>query len=68
MEIFSKRLKILISDTGLTQKDFAKKYNFGVKQLNFWINNKAEPDMQAIVKFCAIFNVSADYLLGIKDY
>ena len=68
MEIFSQRLKSLINETGLTQKDFAKKYCFGVKQLNFWINNKAEPDMQSIVKFCSIFNVSADYLLGIKDY
>lgn len=68
MELFANRLKNLIAESGHTQKTFAEKYKFGKNQVNFWCNNKSEPDLKTVVLLCSIFSVSSDYLLGITDY
>ena len=32
-----------------------------------WEQGRTEPDIKTIVKLCKIFDVSADYLLGLED-
>lgn len=41
----------------------------GVTQdsISLWENGKRIPDTQYIILLCKIFNISADYLLGIED-
>ncbi len=68
MELFANRLKELIKEKGMTQKQFAEYYKFGKNQLNFWCNNKSEPDFETLVSLCCIFEVSADFLLGMSEY
>lgn len=68
MKIFSDRLKQLITESNLTQKEFAEIHHFGRNQINFWCNGKAEPDFKTLVYICGVFEVSSDFLLGIKDY
>ena len=32
-----------------------------------WEQGKTQPSIDSIIRLCKIFNVSADYLLGIED-
>lgn len=67
MSIFAERLKYLLDEKGLTQKQFAEQFSFSKNQVHYWLKNKAEPDMASLVRICRYFNVSADYLLGLTD-
>jgi transcriptional regulator with XRE-family HTH domain len=66
-EIFSKRLRDLRIAEDLLQRQLAKK--IGVSQLvvSRLETMKLAPSPEIIVKLANFFQVSADYLLGIKD-
>ncbi len=67
MEIFSDRLKELRVSFGYTQQNMAEK--LGIKQQSYtrYETNIGEPSLSTLVSLCRIFDVSADYLLGISD-
>lgn len=62
--IFSKRLKKLIVEKGITQKELADE--IGVKQQTIaqYGNGETQPSLERIYDIADIFNVSIDYLLG----
>ena len=66
--LFSERVKELRLERKLNQKSFAEK--LGVKQscVSKWERGETLPDAEMIMGIVEFFNVSADYLLGIKDY
>lgn len=68
MKIFSTRLKELRIENNYTQQQMAEM--LGVRQQSYarYENNAGEPNLETVVKLCAIFDVSGDYLLGILDY
>ncbi len=68
MEKFSKRLKELRIQANYTQQQLAEM--LGVRQQSYarYETDAGEPDLDTIVKLCAIFDVSSDYLLGITDF
>lgn len=67
MKIFSDRLKELRVSFGYTQQNMAEK--LGIKQQSYtrYETNIGEPSLSTLVSLCRIFDVSADYLLGISD-
>lgn len=68
MSEFSKRLKELRIENGLSQQRVAD--ILGVKQQSYarYELGTGEPSLQTLIKLTRIFYVSADYLLGITDY
>lgn len=36
--------------------------------ISIWELDKALPDVESVIKLCKIFDVSADYLLGLTEY
>lgn len=62
------RLKELRTEQKITQKKFAELC--GVKQscVSKWERGETLPDAQTIVIICEVLGVSADLLLGLKDY
>lgn len=68
MSEFSKRLKELRVENGLSQQRVAD--ILGVKQQSYarYELGTGEPSLQTLIKLTRIFYVSADYLLGITDY
>jgi len=69
MEIlFAERLRVLRRDAGLKQEELADKLNTTQRKISYWETGKIEPDLASIFKLCEIFDVSADFLLGRKDY
>lgn len=65
--MFGKRLRELRIENNLTQRQLADKIGVDFRTVSFWETGRFEPNLEQIVKLCAFFSVSADYLLGIKD-
>lgn len=69
MEVqFSERLKALRKEKGLHQSQLAEALNATQRKISYWETGKTEPDLASVCKICDLFDVSADFLLGRKDY
>ena len=64
MNIFSERLKQLLSEKQILQKDIAKYLEVTVRTYQYYESGELEPDLEKLVKLADLFNVSTDYLLG----
>ena len=65
--IISARIKELRKEKGINQTELSALA--GVKQscVSKWERGETLPDAEMIALLCQIFNVSADYLLGLSD-
>lgn len=66
--MFGKRIKELRLENNMTQKQLAEKLQVDFRTVSFWENERFEPNIEQIFKLCALFGVSSDYLIGIKEY
>lgn len=64
---FGNRLKELLMEKGISQETLAKNIGVSQRAVSKWVNHQAEPTESSIVKCAAYFEVSADFILGIKD-
>ena len=62
------KIRNLREDRDLNQTELAKKTNMTQRKLSYIECGKTEPSIDDLVAFCLFFGVSADYLIGIKDY
>ena len=69
MSIFSigERIKELRRDYNLSQAKLGDLLLVSQDTISLWENNKALPNVEYVILMCDIFEVSADYLLGLKD-
>ena len=69
MEInFSKRLRQLRIEEGLKQCELAERIGTTQRKISYLEAGHTEPDLATLWKLCDYFDVSADYLLGRKEY
>lgn len=61
------KLKELRKEKGLTQKQLAALLNKSETGLASWEQGLSEPNINDLRTLCKIFEVSADYLLGLSD-
>lgn len=61
------RLKQLRIENGLKLKEVAAALNVTVRSINRYEDGTREPSVDLIIKFCKLYKVSADYLLGLSD-
>lgn len=61
------RLKELRKEKGLTQRQLAALMNKSETGLASWEQGLSEPNVNDLRLLCKIFEVSADYLLGLVD-
>lgn len=66
-EILGERLKMLRAEKNIGQNALAKQLELSNASISYWETGKQEPTAQAIFKLAKYFNVSADYILGLKD-
>lgn len=57
----------LIEDNNLNQKSFADRIQVSQSQVSDWTSGKSKPSFDAIRDICLRFNVSADYIMGLKQ-
>lgn len=67
MENFGEKVKELRKEKGLTQKQLAQLTDNAQSAVFYWESNKQEPTISSLKKLCVLFEVSADYLLGLED-
>lgn len=65
---FGDRINELLKEHGISQSVLAKNIGVSQRAVSKWINHQAEPTESSIVNCALFFSVSADYLLGLKDF
>lgn len=60
------RIKNLREDKNLTQSALGMALNMTQRKISYLECNQYEPSIQDIVELCKFFQVSSDYLLGLK--
>lgn len=68
MIIFSSKLRELRLSAGLTQQQMAEYLNIRQQSYARYENGSGEPNLETLVKLGKFFDVSTDYLLGLKDF
>ena len=68
MKTFQEKLKEMRKLYGLTQRQVAEA--LGISQPSYirYENGTSEPTLENLVKLADLFDVSADFLLGRKEY
>ncbi len=64
---FNETLREVRRESGMTQKDVYTALQVSPNCYASWEQGRTQPDIENIKKLCAIFEVSADYLLGLED-
>lgn len=59
-------IKTLREQKGMTQSELAKMLGITRSSVNAWEMGISAPSTQYIVELASFFNVSTDYLLGVK--
>lgn len=68
MDTFSCRLKQIISENcSEGQLEFSKRTGYAPSTVSAWCTGVRMPNSFALLNICQEFNVSADWLLGLKE-
>lgn len=68
MEGLAKKLKELRTEKGLSQSEVSKALGLTRNAFTNYENGYREPSLDTLKKICELFAVSADYLLGLKEF
>ena len=63
---FGEKLKELRLKSGMTQLQLAEKVNVTKSVISYYEHKDKKPSPEILIQFAEIFNVTADYLLGIE--
>lgn len=63
----SKRMALLRKEKGLTLQDLAVLLGLSRVTCGYYESEKRRPDSDIVAQMCRVFDVSADYLLGLSD-
>ena len=66
--MLGKILKELRTEKGISQQELAKQIGVSQKAIDYWERSVNEPKASYIVKLADFFEISADYLLGRKNF
>ena len=61
------RIKEIRIERGLSQTAFANSIGVTQDSISLWEQNKRIPDTLYVIRICRKYDLSADYLLGLKD-
>lgn len=62
------RLREVISNSNLTQKEIAQKVGVSPQTISKYMKNDIFPALDTLSKLCSLLDVSADYILGLCEY
>lgn len=68
VEIIKERLREEIKNSGLTTVEIAKRIGVSPEMVTQYMTTKKLPRLDTFAKLCRELDVSADYLLGLKDF
>jgi hypothetical protein len=62
-QLFSKRLRYYLNESGMTQAELANKLGVGTTSVYNWVNGLKTPRMDKVDRMCSIFNIQREDLL-----
>ena len=62
------RLREIIKDSQYTQRDIAKAIGVSEQTVSKYMKKNVFPALDTLAKLCNLLEVSADYVLGLKEY
>ena len=62
------RIREVRTEANLTQAQFGEVLRVSQDTVSLWEKDKSAPAVETLVALCRAFHVSADYLLGLKEY
>lgn len=68
MEKLAEKLKELRIEKGLSQREVSSALGMTRNAFTNYENGYREPSLENLKKICQFFDVSADFLLGLKDF
>lgn len=68
MEEFGLRIEQYIREHNMTNREFAKGIGVRESTLSQYIYGTRYPQVKIIIRICKTYNISADWLLGIKEH
>lgn len=66
--VTGKRIRELRNEYRLTQVELGGILSVSQDTVSLWEKGKSLPSAEYVIIICKKFNVSADYLLGLKDF
>lgn len=65
--MLSQRLKELRIERGLKLREVAEYLNVTIRAISRYETGEREPSVEQIIKYCKLYEVTSDYLLGLAD-
>ena len=65
--MYGKRIRELRTERGMTQAELGEQLNIAQITVSKYERETLDLGTQTIIALCSIFEVSADYLLGLED-
>ena len=63
-----KRIKELRLEKGLSQQKFGERLSVSQDTVSLWEKGKSVPTTEFLIAIATNFEISIDYILGLKDY
>lgn len=67
MKNFAERILKLRTDAGLTREQFCKETGLSTRSLQRYEYGEREPTLSTLIAFAKFYDVSLDYLAGLKN-
>ena len=64
---FGSRLRELLHERNISQKDFAREMGIAPSTAGNYVNGLREPDYELLKRIARFFHVSTDFLLGVEN-
>lgn len=57
----------MLKESKMTTEDFGKAIPISPQAVRLWATGYVRPDIDKLAIICKLFNISADYLLGLRE-
>ena len=64
--MMGEKLRLARKKAKMSQEEVAEKLNISRSNISKYEHDKLEPNIYTLKQFCEIYNITADYLLGIE--
>lgn len=64
---FAARLTELLSENKISKRELAKRIGVSATSISDWSTGRIQPTVENVYLICEYIQVSADYMLGLKD-
>lgn len=65
---FAERLSEFLREEKISQRQFAANIGVTAACVSYWRNGKKQPTAENLYSIAKVYNLSVDFLLGVRDY